>query len=692
MRLKSYLKSFVGLSAILVQTLAPNLAYAAAVKAATARTPIKHVIVIIGENRSFDHVFATYKPVHSDETVLNLLSEGIVKADGTPGPNYAKAAQYKATDTTTYQSAPTKAGAYATLPPAVTGGPAAPYVCEAVGLTSVTSCATNAAALTIAQTVETGLPSDYTQYLLTGGTGQASNVPDARVAYAGRTASNLPNGPYQLTNANYPYDSYAASPVHRFFQMWQQLDCSAKAAKKNHDFGCQHDLFPWVGVTTGAGSNGAAQPSPFTVTSTGEGSTSMGFYNVQQGDAPYLKQLADTYAMSDNYHQGVNGGTGANHVMLGYADAIYFENGQGKAATPPNDLVNPNAPGTPVTGYSTALAEIENPDPAPGTNNFYIQDGYGGGSGSPTASAPKASYGGGSYINCADNTQPGIAPILDYLNALPNKVPSRCAKNHYYLVNNYNPGYFGDGSNAYIDNNANNYVFTIPPSTVKHIGDVLNAHEVTWAYYGDQFNRYLSDKYQLNWNSGDEYCNICNWAQYSISTMTDPNQRAAHLKDTTDLYAAIAGGELPAVSYVKPSGLVDGHPASSKLNLFEGFTKKIVDAVKANPALWADTAIIVTFDEGGGYWDSGFVQPVDFFGDGTRVPLIVVSKYSKGGHLSHTYTDHASVVKFIEYNWGLAPITGRSRDNLPNPETSDTNPYVPVNGPAIGDLVDLFKF
>ena len=71
------------------------------------------------------------------------------------------------------------------------------------------------------------------------------------------------------------------------------------------------------------------------------------------------------------------------------------------------------------------------------------------------------------------------------------------------------------------------------------------------------------------------------------------------------LRRASPNGTLPAVSYVKPSGLVDGHPASSKLNLFEGFVKKIVDAVKANPKLWAETAIFVTFDEGGGYWDFG---------------------------------------------------------------------------------------
>ena len=96
--------------------------------------------------------------------------------------------------------------------------------------------------------------------------------------------------------------------------------------------------------------------------------------------------------------------------------------------------------------------------------------------------------------------------------------------------------------------------------------------------------------------------------------------RTAHIKDTTDLYDDIQSGTLPAVSFVKPSGLVDGHPASSKLDLFEGFVKKIVDGVQANPKLWNDTAIFVTFDEGGGYYDSGYVQPLDFFGDGTAHP------------------------------------------------------------------------
>ncbi len=196
------------------------------------------------------------------------------------------------------------------------------------------------------------------------------------------------------------------------------------------------------------------------------------------------------------------------------------------------------------------------------------------------------------------------------------------------------------------------------------------------------------DPYFLN--PLNAYCNICNFLQYSTSIMTDPAVRAAHLQDTVDLYRDLKDGTVPAVSFVKPSGLVDGHPASSKLDLLEGFVKKIIDGVHSNPALAKDTAIVLTMDDGGGYYDSGYVQPVDFFGDGTRIPLIVVSPDTKPGPISHDYADHVSILKFIEHNWYLNPLTNRSRDNLPNPQYDNSNGhYVPVNSPAIGDLFDF---
>src|SRR5262249_6241449 len=187
------------------------------------------------------------------------------------------------------------------------------------------------------------------------------------------------------------------------------------------------------------------------------------------------------------------------------------------------------------------------------------------------------------------------------------------------------------------------------------------------------------------------YCDICNFSSYTSSIMGDPTQRAAHIKDAIDLYADIAAGTLPAVSFVKPDSFLDGHPASSKMNLFEGMIAKIMDQL--DPAnLSRSTALFIAFDEGGGYWDSGFMQPIDFFGDGPRIPFIVVSQYSRGGKVVHSYTDHASVLKFIERNWRLQPLTARSRDNLPNPISTAANPYVPLNMPAIGDLFDMFDF
>jgi phospholipase C len=640
------------------------------------KTPIKHVIVIIGENRTFDHVFATYQP-KPGQSVRNLLSRGIINANGTPGPGFSKAAQNAATDEVpdTFLLNPPKSSFPGNVLPApLVGGPSDSYI--------------PGDSLAIAEQSENGLDPNYYQYLVTGGTGLKSQTPDTRIT----DVTALKPGPFQLTNGTtFTYDAYAASPVHRFYQMWQQLDCNLNHVKANNPSGCDASLFPWVEVTVGAGTNGLAQPSNFSTeyspsaTTTGEGSTSMGFYNMQNGDVPYFKSLADTYAMSDNYHQAVNGGTGANHIMLGHGDAIWFSDGKGHAVAPPhNQEVDPG------TANAGIVDEVENPNPAPKTNNWYAEDGYGGGSyGSP-------SYGGGSYTNCSDLSQPGVAPIISYLQSLPGPINPNCEKGRYYLLNNYNPGYFGNGKNAFTDTNPNNTVFTIPPSSVPSIGDKLLAAKISWKYYGDQWNNYVKDPYQLNYNAiganTDEYCNICNPFQYDTSIMADATIRTAHIQDTANLYADIKNGTLPAVSFVKPSGLVDGHPASSKLDLFEGFTKKIVDAVQANPSLWADTAIFITTDEGGGYYDSGYVQPLDFFGDGTRIPLIAVSPYTTAGHIAHDYSDHVSILKFIERNWSLAPVTNRSRDNFPNPTTSPSDPYVPTNSPAISDLFELFTF
>ncbi|HLJ99812.1 MAG TPA: alkaline phosphatase family protein, partial [Streptosporangiaceae bacterium] len=113
--------------------------------------------------------------------------------------------------------------------------------------------------------------------------------------------------------------------------MWQQSAAS------------RDQLATWVANTAGD-DNGASTPAPIF-----QGAVSMGFYNMAQGDAPYLQQLAQRYAISDNYHQAVQGGTGANHIALGTGWAASFQNANGAPAVPP-------------------AGEIENPNPKPGTD------------------------------------------------------------------------------------------------------------------------------------------------------------------------------------------------------------------------------------------------------------------------------------------------------------------------------------
>src|ERR1700723_512413 len=158
-------------------------------------TPIKHVIVIIGENRSFDHVFATYVPQRG-QTVHNLLSEGIIKLDANknaiPGPNFHKAQQLSASDQGGQDafllSPPKQEFPNNQLPaPQVAGaefaqGNFTTSACKSATGSAAATCATNAVAL--AQVTENGLPDTadangltYYQSLVGGGAGPGKGTP-----------------------------------------------------------------------------------------------------------------------------------------------------------------------------------------------------------------------------------------------------------------------------------------------------------------------------------------------------------------------------------------------------------------------------------------------------------------------------------------------------------------------------------
>jgi len=588
-------------------------------------SPIKHVIIIVGENRSFDHVFATYKPKTPGEKVANLLSKRIINADGSPGPKFALAQQFKITappnsDKYFISASKSQKMLYQVLPAPDLAG--TPPVSALAFILSVPGG-------------DPGLPPQDQFLFGTGGSGLSVPPPfvgpDTRIA----NVTTLPPGPFQMTGETMPYDAFTGDTIHQYFQMYQQMDCAIdkEHVSRENPTGCLHDL--QSGITTTF-----ATPPGATPHDTGQ---TMAFFNVGEGDAPLLKLLADQYTMSDNYHQPVMGGTGPDSIPLGFADQLFFSDGQGNPATP-------------------GAARIYNPDPDTSAYSF----------GNFNLYKHRAQW-----FNCSDpHSQPGVQAILTYLNALPYPLSPKCDPNHFYPAVNINPAFNPDGSPS-------NPASSIPPVTMRSIGDALSEKNISWKYYGGGYNLAVAG------NPINGYCTICNPFEHQANY---PSIRADHMRDVTDLFADLKNGTLPSVSYVKPDGAMDGHPNSSKLTLFEAFVDNIVQLAQGNKEQWQETAIFITFDEGGGYYDSGFIQPVDFFGTGPRIPMIAVSPFSRGGHITHSYSEHSSFVKFVERNWHLSKLSDRSRDNLPNPEADEDNPYVPRNMPAIGDLFDMFDF
>jgi len=221
----------------------------------------------------------------------------------------------------------------------------------------------------------------------------------------------------------------------------------------------------------------------------------------------------------------------------------------------------------------------------------------------------------------------------------------------------------------------------IPPQAELTIAETLSRRGVSWKWYSGG---------RSGTGTTAEYCPVCDPLIFSSAIMAGPLKN--NLQGHDALFRDLDNNDIPAVAFVIPPNSESGHPASSTVSLYEQFLRRLIGKVQSNRALWETVAILVTVDESGGYWDSGYIQILDAFGDGTRIPLIAVSPFARRGAVDHTYTDHVSILKFIETNWRLDPLSARSRDHLPNPRADPAHPYVPANRPAIGDLMSLFAF
>ena len=141
--------------------------------------------------------------------------------------------------------------------------------------------------------------------------------------------------------------------------------------------------------------------------------------------------------------------------------------------------------------------------------------------------------------------------------------------------------------------------------------------------------------------------------------VTQAQNSGAHLQDLENFFTDVANNTLPSVVFIKNVGINNEHPGYSTLWQGQAYTASLVQAVQDNPALWAHTAIIITYDEHGGRWDHVFPPEGDIWGPGQRVPAIVISPFVKKGFVDHNYRDTSSILSTIEQRFQLPPLTAR---------------------------------
>jgi phospholipase C len=186
----------------------------------------------------------------------------------------------------------------------------------------------------------------------------------------------------------------------------------------------------------------------------------------------------------------------------------------------------------------------------------------------------------------------------------------------------------------------------VPPCfDLRTEGDLLDGGGIPWASYSatDRQNGYL-------------------WAAYDAIRRyrLDAALWQQHTYPVDDLVSDIDAGRLPPVTWVTPRFEVSEHPEYSFCQ-GENWTTSVVDAIMRSP-MWRSTAIFITWDDYGGFYDHVAPPSVDQFGLGFRVPLLVISPYARRGLVDHHQAEFSSVLRFIEDNWRLGGfLTARDR-------------------------------
>jgi len=211
----------------------------------------------------------------------------------------------------------------------------------------------------------------------------------------------------------------------------------------------------------------------------------------------------------------------------------------------------------------------------------------------------------------------------------------------------------------------------LPAQTTKTVGDTLSAKGVSWAWYAGGWNLALADGRQppqekrkiIYTSENDSPYFVPHHQPFNYFARFAPGtaDRATHLKDGEDLFRDIDAGTLPQVSFYKPVGRLTQHPSYTDLFSGDQHIADLLERLRKSPQ-WSDMAVIVTYDENGGFWDH--VAPPagvgwgDRWGPGTRIPTLIVSPYAKRGYVDKTSYDTTSILKLITKRFELESLPG----------------------------------
>ena len=209
---------------------------------------------------------------------------------------------------------------------------------------------------------------------------------------------------------------------------------------------------------------------------------------------------------------------------------------------------------------------------------------------------------------------------------------------------------------------------------------LLHQHGVSWAWYLDSG---ASPAGSYQGGAGGGVPKIWNVLPGFDDVQTDG--QSGNIQPQADFFTAAQTGRLPAVSWLLPDPADSEHPPAL-VSQGESYVTNIVNAVMRSPD-WDSTAIFLTWDDWGGFYDQVVPPTVDSLGYGIRVPGLVISPYAKQGYVDHQTLSFDAYLKFIEDDFlGGARLDPRT-DGRPDPR-----PDVRENAPILGELSSNFDF